>query len=46
MSVGIGEEPTGSKTFTALIFTSTTSTSVAALEDDAVEQVSVAVVTD
>ena len=43
MSVGMGEEPMGSKMSIALRFTST---SVAALDEDAVEHVSVAVVTD
>ena len=43
MSIGMGDDPVDSKSLTALIFTSV---SVVALEDDAVEKVSVAVVTD
>ena len=43
MSVGMGDEPIDSKTLTALRFTSV---SVVALEEAAVEQVSVAVPTD
>ena len=43
MSVGMGDDPVGSKTLTALRFTSA---SVVVLEEVAVEQVSVAVVTE
>ena len=43
ISVGMGDDPVGSKTLTALRFTSA---SVVALEEVAVEQVSVAVATD